>query len=106
MNRVGKLDIVRQMHKKYGYKLGDASEFIDDFFDTVCSNLADGSEVVLPGYIKFSMKLWKQREFPHPLNGEIIIVEEHNIPKITAGNKVKEAVAKSSVDATKKKAEA
>lgn len=87
-----KRELVNAMALRAGVSQADAERCLEAFLSTVCSEVAEGNEVNVTGYMKFSSVQRAARTGRNPRTGETIAVPASRAVKITAGAKLKDAV--------------
>lgn len=70
----------------------EAKELIDVVFKTVEDSLANGNDVLITGFGKFTVKKLKARKQQIPGSDKIVDVPERNVARFRPGKGLKEAV--------------
>lgn len=89
---MNKDQLTSQIANRTGSSLKDAAEFIDAFTDTVTEALSANDNVQLVGFGNFSVNQRKATTGRNPRTGEAIQIPAKNVPKFSAGKKLKDAV--------------
>lgn len=69
-----------------------AEEVVAAFEEVITKALADGNEVVLPGFGKFVTSFREARQGHNPQTGEAVEIAAKTVPAFKAGSKLKAAV--------------
>lgn len=69
-----------------------AGEVVEAVFETITNELAEGNEVSIFGFGKFSTSVRAAREGRNPSTGETIQIDETTVPKFSAAKALKLAV--------------
>lgn len=88
---LNKKEFIEALAEK-GYTKKDASQVIDDVFDTIIEQMAVGNEVSIHGFGSFAVTTTAAHEITNVKNGERILVPEYKTPRFVAGSPLKRAV--------------
>jgi len=88
---MNKGDLVVEMAARSGVTQRDARQCLDAFLAIVCEQVADGGDVNVTGYMKFSRVERKARMGRNPRTGEPVSVPATKSVKIQPGAKLKAA---------------
>ena len=88
---MNKSELVAEIASKAGVTQSDAGSCVDAMMEIVSSQVRSGSEVNIPGYMKFSRKDTKERMGRNPRTGEARMIPAGTAVKIQAGSKLKAA---------------
>lgn len=91
---MNKTEMIAKVAKDAGITKDQASKAVNAVFDSVKCALAKGDKVQLIGFGTFSVKDCAAREARIPKTGEKKMVPATKRPKFTAGQGLKDAVAK------------
>jgi DNA-binding protein HU-beta len=89
---VTKSEFVDRVASKQRLSKKDAEAAVDAVIDGIQDALAQGDEVSLTGFGKFHVAERGAREGKHPRTGEAIHIAASQVPRFTAGAKLKQAV--------------
>lgn len=84
--------LVRQLADQYGYKVKDATKFVDDFTELILRNMQDGNSVSIYGFGCFDMLERKAHVCPDMRSGTMIDIPAHYIPRFYPGARMHNAV--------------
>lgn len=87
-----KNDLAKAVAGKTGLSQTAASEALGAVLESIESELADGGEVTITGFGRFSVKERGARQGVNPATGQRIQIPATTAPKFTAGARLKEAV--------------
>jgi DNA-binding protein HU-beta len=90
---VTKQEFVGKVSQKSGLGQREAAKAVDAFLDSITEALQGGDDVSFTGFGKFSVAHRKAREGVNPRNpSEKVQIAAANVPKFSAGSKLKTAV--------------
>jgi DNA-binding protein HU-beta len=92
MGIVNKDELARAVAERSGLDNGQAKKAVEATLEEVSKQMADGSEVRLTGFGKFSAVQRPAREGRNPSTGETIQIAAKRVPKFSAGAELKKAV--------------
>ena len=84
-----KKDFVDYVAGNYELTKKDAKDMIDIVTNSILSAMAEGEDINLVGFGKFSVVNVEERERRNPLTGETFVVEAHRVPKFKFASNVK-----------------
>lgn len=84
--------LIRQLADKKGYKVKDATEFVNSLFELILDNIKDGNSVSIYGFGCFDLLERKAHVCPNRQLGTMIDVPAHFIPRFYPGIRMYEAV--------------
>jgi DNA-binding protein HU-beta len=84
--------LVRQLADKKGYKIKDATVFVNDLFDLIVENIQEGNSVSIYGFGCFDLLERKAHVCPNRQLGTMIDVPAHFIPRFYPGVRMYNAV--------------
>jgi len=87
-----KQDLAQQVASDTGLSSSDAKKAVDATFDAIAGELADGGEVAVAGFGKFSVSERSAREGRNPATGETIQIAASNAAKFSAASALKKAL--------------
>ncbi len=90
-----KSDFVAQVADKADISKAQADETVNAVIESLESALKSGGEVSFTGFGKFHVTRRSARQGINPQTGERIQIAAANVPKFTAGSKLKKAVKES-----------
>ena len=91
MNKITKKDLAEMVSEKLGCTKKDATEVINDLFDTITNTIKKGDVVDVAGFGKFVLKVRKARTGINPATGEKIEIAAAKAPGFRAAKALKEA---------------
>lgn len=83
---------VRQLATKYGYKIKDATAFVDDVIELILDNIQEGNSVSFYGFGCFDLLERKAHVCPNRQMGTMIDIPAHYIPRFYPGTRMHKAV--------------
>ena len=87
-----KTDLVSSIAEKTGFTKADSARFVEAFQETFIEGLNKEGKVVLTGFLTCEKVHKGASEARNPRTGATIKVPAHNVAKIKAGSKLKEAL--------------
>lgn len=84
-----KKDFVDYVAGNYELTKKDAKDMIDIVTNSILSAMAEGEDINLVGFGKFSVVNVEERERRNPLTGETFMAEAHKVPKFKFASNVK-----------------
>ena len=87
-----KQDLAQQVASDTGLSSSDSKKAVDATFDAIAGELADGGEVAVAGFGKFSVSERSAREGRNPATGETIQIAASNAAKFSAASALKKAL--------------
>lgn len=87
-----KNDLAKAVAGKTGLSQTAASEALGAVLESIESELAQGGEVTITGFGRFSVKERGARQGVNPATGQRIQIPATTAPKFTAGARLKDAV--------------
>lgn len=84
-----KKDFVEYVANNHGLTKKDAKEMIDSVTCCILSAMAEGNDINLVGFGKFSVVDVEERERRNPITGETFMAEAHRVPKFKFASNVK-----------------
>ncbi|MSO57968.1 MAG: HU family DNA-binding protein [Thermoleophilia bacterium] len=87
-----KQEFVEAVANTAGLSKRDAAAAVDAFIGTVTSTLQGGDSVTFTGFGKFSVSRRNARRGVNPKTGERLQIAAANVPKFSAGSRLKKAV--------------
>lgn len=91
---MNKAELTEQIAERAGLSRRDAAAALDAVLAVVESELAQGREVALTGFGKFSVTERDARRGRNPSTGEALAIAASRLPKFSAGKTLKQAVAR------------
>ena len=91
---MNKTEMIAKVAKDAGLTKDQASKAVNAVFDSMKDALAAGDKVQLIGFGTFSVKHCAAKKAKNPRTGEEKMVPATDRPKFTAGQALKDAVAK------------
>ncbi len=92
MGIVNKDELARGVASRTGLDNGQAKAAVEATLEEIPRQVADGNEVRLTGFGKFSAVQRPAREGRNPSTGETIQIAAKRVPKFSAGAELKKAV--------------
>ena len=89
---MNKKELIKAMSEKLGTTQKAAGEQLDAILEVVTETLANGGEVSLTGFGKFSVTERPERVGRNPQSGESITIKASKSPKFKAGKALKDLV--------------
>ena len=89
---MNKNELIGTVAESCGLSKSDASNAVEGVFDAIQKALANGDEVRLVGFGKFSVAKRKASTGRNPRTGEPMEIKASNQPKFKAGKGLKDAV--------------
>lgn len=94
MSTVTKKDLISQFAKETSLPLKTSKEYVDQVLSLIVSNLAQGNEVDLTGFGKFTVKDRPVRQGMNPITKEKIEIPACRSVKFSSKKGLKEAINK------------
>lgn len=91
---MNKSEFIEALAAKRNMTKTDAAGVLDAVTDIITEQLQAGNDVVLPGFVSFSIGARAARTGRNPRTGEALNIAASNVVKIKAGKSLKEAVQK------------
>ncbi|MBE6623094.1 MAG: HU family DNA-binding protein [Ruminococcaceae bacterium] len=91
---MNKTEMIAKVAKEAGLTKDQASKAVNAVFGSITETLANGDKVQLIGFGTFSVKHCAAKEARIPKTGEKKLVPATDRPKFSAGQALKDAVAK------------
>ena len=89
---MNKKELINAVSERLGSTKKDADAAITAVFDVIADALADGTDVSVSGFGKFSVTERSAREGRNPATGETIQIAASKSPKFKASSALKNAV--------------
>ncbi|UNU72629.1 integration host factor subunit alpha [Moraxella nasovis] len=89
MSSLTKADMVNHLTIRLRIPRQHARFLVDQFFEQISQNLADGKEVKLSGFGNFELKDKKSRPGRNPRTGEEVAVNARRVVTFKAGQKLR-----------------
>ena len=89
---MNKLDLIEQLHTKFGITKAEAAKVVTAFFDTMAEALAKGERVEIRGLCSFYVKQYRPYTGRNPKTGEQVQIKPKKLPFFKAGKGLKERV--------------
>ena len=89
---MNKSELTSAVADKADISKDDAGKAVDAVFDAVTKAMADGDEVNVPGFGKFSVGRREARKGRNPRTGEEVDIAASNSPKFKAAKGLKDAL--------------
>lgn len=87
-----KTDLVSSIAEKTGFTKADSARFVEAFQEAFTEGLNKEGKVVMTGFITAVKEHKAASTSRNPRTGEPVKVAAHNVAKIKAGSKLKEAL--------------
>ena len=87
-----KQEFISQVRERAGINNADATRAVDAVLDTISDTLKRGGEVAFTGFGKFSVSDRSARQGVNPQTGERIQIAASQVPRFSAGAKLKKTV--------------
>lgn len=88
---MNKQEFVNYIANEYGCTKTKAEKVIDTFISSVIGVMGQGNEISLQGFGQFYTIKINARMTHDPRNGQPVNIPQQNIPKFSAGQKLKNA---------------
>ncbi|MBK5219215.1 MAG: HU family DNA-binding protein [Thermoleophilia bacterium] len=92
MGIVNKDELARDVAERSGIEVGQAKRAVEATLEAITKQIADGNEVRLTGFGKFSATQRSAREGRNPRTGETMQIAAKTVPKFSPGAELKKAV--------------
>ncbi len=92
MGAVTKAELAENLFNELGLNKREAKEFVEDFFEEICSTLESGKGVKLSGFGNFVLRQKAPRPGRNPRTGEEVTVSARRVVIFRPGQKLKERV--------------
>lgn len=92
LSKIGKPDLIRLIAEKMNMTQRSSQMFLDTFFEVLMEHLHQRKEIVLPGFMRISIKKRAKRTARHPKTGKVINIPEKEVIQIKAGNKLVQVI--------------
>jgi DNA-binding protein HU-beta len=89
MNKAELIEKVAEISKA---SKAESGRTVDAVFDAITEALKENDRVVIAGFGTFSVSRRSSRMGRNPQTGEVIHIDAKNVPKFSAGKKLKDAV--------------
>lgn len=89
MNKAELIEKVAEISKA---SKAESGRTVDAVFDAITDALKENDRVAIAGFGTFSVSRRRARKGRNPQTGADIYIEAKNVPKFTAGKKLKDAV--------------
>jgi integration host factor subunit beta len=89
---MNKLDLIEQLHTKFGITKAEAAKVVSTFFDSMAEALARDERVEIRGLCSFYVKHYKPYTGRNPRTGEKVQIQPKKLPFFKAGKELKERV--------------
>ncbi len=87
-----KQELAQKVSADTGLSGSDAKNAVDATFDAIAGELANGGEVAVAGFGKFSVSARSAREGRNPATGETIQIAASNAAKFSAASALKKSL--------------
>jgi len=87
-----KADIAEQIHKEVGSTKKQSVRIVDSLFELIKQSLEDGTDVLVSGFGKFSVRERKERKGRNPLNGEPMTLSSKKVVFFRCSGKLREKI--------------
>jgi DNA-binding protein HU-beta len=87
-----KQELAQKVAADTGLSGSDAKNAVDATFDAIAGELANGGEVAVAGFGKFSVSARSAREGRNPATGETIQIAASNAAKFSAASALKKSL--------------
>jgi DNA-binding protein HU-beta len=87
-----KQELAQKVASETGLSGSDAKSAVDATFDAIAGELANGGEVSVAGFGKFSVSARSAREGRNPATGDTIQIPASNAAKFSAASALKKAL--------------
>lgn len=91
---MNKTELIEQIATRTSLTKADAGRAVNAVLDTIVETVANGDDVMLPGFGSFKAVQRAAREGKNPRTGEKLLIAATTAPKFSAGATFKSAVAK------------
>ena len=92
---MNKKELVNAVAQKSELSKKDSTLIVEALVGTITEELANGNEVAVTGFGKFSTSVRAARKGRNPSDGTEISIPETTVPKFKAGKKLKQNVKES-----------
>ena len=92
MTIVNKDELARGVAARSGLEVAQAKSAVDSILAEISKQIADGNEVRLTGFGKFSAVQRSARQGRNPRTGESMQIAAKRVPKFSAGAELKKTV--------------
>jgi DNA-binding protein HU-beta len=92
MSTLNKSDLASRVAAETDLGSGDAKLAVDKAFEVIERTLADGGEIAIAGFGKFSVAERSARMGRNPQTGETIHIAASTVPRFSASSALKRAV--------------
>src|SRR5690349_25141014 len=103
---IGKDQLVHEVAERSGLGVEDARRALEEMLTAIETQLAEGNEVRLTGFGKFSVSRRKAREGRNPQTGESMKIAAKKVPRFSAGAELRNAVPQASQETSKSESKA
>ena len=87
-----KADIAEQIYQEVGSTKKQSARVVDSLFELIKQTLEDGTDVLISGFGKFSVRERKERKGRNPLNGEPITLTSKKVVTFSCSGKLREKI--------------
>jgi len=87
-----KADIAEQIHQEVGSTKKYSARIVDSLFELIKQTLEEGTDVLISGFGKFSVRERKERKGRNPLNGEPMTLSSKKVVTFNCSGKLREQI--------------
>ena len=87
-----KAHLAELLFEQIGLNKRESKDMIDAFFDLVCDDLVDGSDVKISGFGNFQIRTKASRPGRNPRTGQAILIEARRVVTFHASHKLKDQI--------------
>jgi integration host factor subunit alpha len=87
-----KIELIDLICSELGYPKSEAARIVDTFFGIIKDELAEGNEVMISGFGKWSVKEKRQRRGRNPQTGDTIVIDARKVVGFKPSVRLREKV--------------
>lgn len=92
MSTISKLDVIRESTKTTGATIAQSEAIVNAFLNEIATQLKQGNEVKLTGYVAFNISETADRNGRNPQTGEAMTIPAGKVVRASVGQIFKDAV--------------
>ena len=91
-----KIEVIDLICNELGYHKKDGSRFVESFFEIIKDELAEGNEVMISGFGKWSVREKNKRRGRNPQTGDAIVIDARKVVVFKPSAKLREKMQEDS----------
>jgi integration host factor subunit alpha len=90
-----KKDLMKTVRKGCGFTWEDSRRLVDELLGTIKGALADGEDVLISGFGKFSVKKKGGRRGRNPVTGETLMLDQRRVVRFKYSGALRDKINRS-----------